>query len=508
LEGATNKSTSPRRVLRFGVFELDTSSGELRKHGSRIRVPDQSIQILSALLARPGDVVTRLELKAMLWPDGVNVDFESGLNSAVKKLRIALSDSGASPRYIETLPRRGYRLIVSVDSPPEKAPPDAEFTNRFFRFAFRRYSIAVAAAFLLVLLVVVGALVAPWVKRRIVKSGDTVPTGFGRPSVNTEADGYFSKAQLFFGAGGVYNLDRVRHLLERALQLDPHFGKARAEYGFTHLLMIIQGYSNDPSWLYKAEVEIQQGLRDDPTFSHGHAALAGLCLLHGRREQAPIEAEKALKLNPRDIDAKHWLAIYYLYSGDIAAARQLEIENVARNAHFFPARMTLGDLARQEGNWEGSIRDHQHVLEYDPDNGFVLQFLARTYMDQGDLAHARQALSRLRSEDRSSYWARSAEALLLARQGNRAEAERAMDQEVLKFLDVNPFFTLTAAEYYAVMEDLPRAFEWLERAIRNGDRRPEWFARDPALENIRREERFHIILNSLATNQRRAATLR
>ena len=493
--------------MRFGVFELDTGSGELRKSGARIRVADQSIQILTTLLARPGDVVTRQELKALLWPNGVNVDFESGLNSAVKKLRIALGDSGATPRYIETLPRRGYRLIVPVDSSPARAQPAGEFTHRRFRFVSRRNPIALAVL-LALLLIAAGVPLAPWVKRRIVKSVDIAPVGFGRPSANAEADGYFSKAQLFSGTAGVYDLNRVRHLLERALQLDPHFGKARAEYGFTDLLMVIQGRSNDPAWLYTAEEQIQQGLRDDPTFSHGHAALAALCLLHGRREEAPIEAAKALKLNPRDIDARHWLAVYHLYSGDTIAARQLEIDNVARNAHFFPAHMTLGDLARQDGNWEGSLREHQQVLEYDPNNSFVLQFLARTHIDRGDFAQARQALNRLRTEDRSSFWARSSEALLLASQGNRAEAMRAMDQEVLKYLDLNPFFTLTGAEFYAVMGDVPRAFEWLERAIRNGDRRPEWFARDPALENIRREGRFHLILNSLATNRSSGAGTR
>ena len=101
-------------VLRFGAFELDPCSGELRKSNVKIRTPDQAIKILHSLLKRPGEVVTREELAHVLWSDGINVDFESGLNAVVKKLRIALGDSGASPHYIETLPRRGYRLLGTV----------------------------------------------------------------------------------------------------------------------------------------------------------------------------------------------------------------------------------------------------------------------------------------------------------------------------------------------------------------------------------------------------------
>ena len=101
-------------MLPFDPFELDVRSGELRKEGTRIRVPDQSIQILHALMARPGDVVTREELRERLWPSNTFVDFERGLNSAVRRLREALGDSADAPKFIETLPKRGYRFIGTL----------------------------------------------------------------------------------------------------------------------------------------------------------------------------------------------------------------------------------------------------------------------------------------------------------------------------------------------------------------------------------------------------------
>ncbi len=113
-------------ALRFGVFELDPNSGELRRNGLKIRLPEQSFQILKPLLSRPGDVVTRDELRHVLWASDTFVDFEVGLNSAVRKLREALDDSAENPRFVETVPRRGYRFIASVaglvSDPPESEP--------------------------------------------------------------------------------------------------------------------------------------------------------------------------------------------------------------------------------------------------------------------------------------------------------------------------------------------------------------------------------------------------
>ena len=103
------------RVVRFETFELNLKTGELRKGGVKIRLPEQSFQILAALLERPGKLVTREALRVRLWPDGTFVDFEKGLNIAVVRLRQALGDPADEPRFIETLPRRGYRFIGPVE---------------------------------------------------------------------------------------------------------------------------------------------------------------------------------------------------------------------------------------------------------------------------------------------------------------------------------------------------------------------------------------------------------
>jgi len=129
-----------RGRLRFGVFELDLRAGELRKHGLRVRLQEQPFQVLATLLEHPGEVVTREELQKKLWPADTFVDFDHGLNKAINKIREALSDSAESPRFVETVARRGYRFLVEVkvaDAAPIRSPelatephPTAEASDR------------------------------------------------------------------------------------------------------------------------------------------------------------------------------------------------------------------------------------------------------------------------------------------------------------------------------------------------------------------------------------------
>jgi DNA-binding winged helix-turn-helix (wHTH) protein len=117
----------PNGVIRFGVFELDRASGDLRKDGkARPRLQGQPLDVLLQLLERPGEIITREELRQRLWPADTFVDFDHSLNTAVNKLREALEDSASNPRFIQTLPRRGYRFIAPVaQADPREFPASA-----------------------------------------------------------------------------------------------------------------------------------------------------------------------------------------------------------------------------------------------------------------------------------------------------------------------------------------------------------------------------------------------
>lgn len=115
-------STASTKIVRFGVFEVDLNAAELRKHGLRVKLPEQPFQILIMLVEKPGEIVTREELRNRLWQTDTFVDFDHGVNNAVMRLREILGDSSDSPRFIETVPRRGYRFIAHVDESPWSPP--------------------------------------------------------------------------------------------------------------------------------------------------------------------------------------------------------------------------------------------------------------------------------------------------------------------------------------------------------------------------------------------------
>src|SRR5712672_4310322 len=113
------------RIVRFGIFEVDLNALELRKNGLRLKLSEQPFQILVMLLERPGEIVTRDELRNRLWQSDTFVDFDHGLNNAVMRLREVLGDSSDNPRFVETIPRRGYRFVAHVDEAFPATPSPA-----------------------------------------------------------------------------------------------------------------------------------------------------------------------------------------------------------------------------------------------------------------------------------------------------------------------------------------------------------------------------------------------
>src|SRR5215510_13690710 len=121
------------RILRFDAFELDTASAELRRRGDRVKLPPQPFRVLELLVRRAGEVVTRTDIRDRIWSDSF-VDFEQGLNFCVRQIREALGDNAGAPRFIETLPRRGYRFLFPVETPTHVEP---KVVRRLIVLSFR-----------------------------------------------------------------------------------------------------------------------------------------------------------------------------------------------------------------------------------------------------------------------------------------------------------------------------------------------------------------------------------
>ena len=168
MEASTTPSAS---VLRFGVFELDVRSGDLRRSGVRVHLQEQPLKLLQCLLERPGEVVTRDELRRRLWPNDTFVDFDHGVNAAVKRLREALADSADSQRFIETLPKRGYRFIAPVVRQAVEAETGRAGASRWHRWLVPAGAMAIVAAV---------ATMTAWLRRPVV-AADPAPSMHMRP---------------------------------------------------------------------------------------------------------------------------------------------------------------------------------------------------------------------------------------------------------------------------------------------------------------------------------------
>src|SRR5580693_9617233 len=121
-ERPAGRTDPPLRVVRFAAFGLDVRAGELRKHGVKIRLQEQPLQVLLMLLERPGEVVLREEIRKKLWPNDTIVEFAPSINAAIQRLRDALGDSADQPRYVETVARWGYRFIGELLPDPQNQP--------------------------------------------------------------------------------------------------------------------------------------------------------------------------------------------------------------------------------------------------------------------------------------------------------------------------------------------------------------------------------------------------
>src|ERR1700686_2528672 len=144
-------SNSSARIVRFGVFEADLGTGELHKNGAKVPLQGQPFQVCAILLEHSGELVTREELRKKVWPEDTFVDFEHALNTSIAKIRVALGDDADNPRFVETLPRRGYRFIAPVEKPSAQTPPQAVSKERSLGLTAEARWVALAAMLLVLL---------------------------------------------------------------------------------------------------------------------------------------------------------------------------------------------------------------------------------------------------------------------------------------------------------------------------------------------------------------------
>ena len=416
-----NISPSSGRTIRFGECELDVCGGELRKGGVRVKLQEQPFQILQILLERRDEVVTREELRQKIWPNDTFVDFDHGINNAIKRLRAALGDSAEKPRYIETLASRGYRFVASISTsrrieslavlPLENLSHDPE--QDYFAEGLTEALITTLAK--IGDLRVVSRTSAMQYKgvhkplREIAREleVDTIVEGTvlraGR-RVRITAQLIDARKESHLWAES-YERD-LRHIL--ALQADVAQAIAReirikltpidqARFGAVHPIepkayeAYLKGryHWNESHGIRKAIQRFEQAITLDPTYAAPYAGLADcFCALMAWGHVSPNEgrirakelAQKALAMDGTLAEAHTSLALATMYEYDFSTAEREFERAIELNPRYATAHHLFGFYLGTIGRYEESVSELQRAIRLDPLSPLINSFLGYIYL--------------------------------------------------------------------------------------------------------------------------------
>jgi len=482
-------------MLRFGTFELDEEKAQLSRDGRPVKLAPQPFRLLLLLASRPGELVTRDEIRQQIWGGDTFVDFEQGVNFCVKQVRAVLRDDAERPLYVETLPRRGYRFIAPVQhtaergngSPTLHRPPSPIGLRR----TLPRWAVIVSA----LLLIATAALAAGslWKSRVLV----TKPTcranedlELGRfflektrkadtstaiqhfeaaakedpncaPAYAGLADAYNQLAGVFIAGEPPTNVRLLAiRAATRAIQLDPNLAQAYTALGYTAM--------HEFDW-QQAERVLRRAIDLDPGYTRAHLVYANYLAAQRRFTEAVAEGRKALNLAPASLRVRQvfgWM-LYFDRQYD-AAIRELQTI-VGMDQTFAIAQFHLGEALLVAGRFEQAISTLRSVVDLTERAPAPLGLLAMAYAGNDEGEEARRILADL--EKRSTTETVPPGALLLA---------------------------------YIAVDDKPRAIDMLERGYAERDNYEIWIDADPLMDPLRNEPRYQAVcrqvMESLITN--------
>jgi len=475
--------------FRFGVFEVDPASGELRKDGGKIKLQEQPFQVLIALLERPQELVTRDELQKRLWPADTFTDFDRGLNKAVSRVRDALGDDAAHPRFIATLPQRGYRWLVPLDAGGIGPPPQPDLEHgasdrdRSGTAAAesapvsqrKRFPWLWAGALALLLAAVLvswadhwwhqreevrslemqgGFYVSKWTEAEVRKGIEYYQRATAlNPASATAyaglADGWSFLSDLHAPPHDVMPKSKAAAL--RALQLNDSLASAHVTLGVVKM-------NYDWDWA-GAEKEFKRAIALDPVDPAGHRLYSWLLTAQGRFEEAQREMRVSLEAEPANSFYHAEFALVWYFSRNYEQCVEQCRRAIALDATSYWPRMVLGWAYEQQGKMD-SATDELHRASRLADNAQVAGSLGHAYAVAGRRVEARRVISDLVEDSRRRY--------------------------------VSPY---DIAIVWAGLGDDAQTLLWLEKAH---DERSGWLALwskvDPRFDSVRSGKQFQSLL--------------
>lgn len=384
-------------VVRFGVFEADVSSGELRKNGVKVKIQDLPFRALQLLLSRPNEVLSRDQFRQALWPEGVFVDFDHGISSAMNRLRDALGDSADNPIFIETVERRGYRWIapthftgaLSVSPGPQLVEPEVEHpvAKRSFSPPYGwRWSLTVPATALVLLIIW-----SFWSNHRVARADAAKPPSIVSPasdSARAEAEQFYLKGRFYWEKRTPAGLNKAVDQFTQAIVRDPTY--APAYVGLANSYNLLREYTLMPaSEAYpRALSAAKKAVELDEQSSEAHASLA-FALFYGTWDVTGAEREfrRAIDLNPNNAVARHWYATYLATRGRYSDA----VAEIERAQALDPASKSIladkADLLLVAGRRDEGISLLKQLESSEPDFISPHRYLKIAYFSSGDYAN-------------------------------------------------------------------------------------------------------------------------
>jgi DNA-binding winged helix-turn-helix (wHTH) protein/Tfp pilus assembly protein PilF len=501
-------------ILRFGVFEADLRSGELRKNGAKVKIQDLPFRALKLLLSRPNEILTREELRRALWPEDVFVDFDHGISSAINRLRDALGDSAENPIFVETVERKGYRWIAPVHSTVARlqpAGPVMEEVGEEISHAPNEDRIAPPAPAVGTNLVwaipLVALILAAWIFRpgahpvragaprgaALASASGVVP---GLRPANAEAEDFYLKGRFYWNKRTPDGLTKAVDFFTQSIVHDPSYAKAYV--GLADCYNLLREYTMMPaSEAYpRALAAAKKAVELDDNSSEAHTSLA-FASFYGMWDAATADREfrRAIQLDPKNATAHHWYATYLMTLGrypealvEIDRARALDPSSAAILADKGDILLTAGK--RQEG-----INLLRQMEATDPNFISPHRYLKGAYFAGNEnaefIAEARQEATLLKDPVGLAIAGAAQQGLAT---GGRDGMLRSMQAAEKKFYEQGKFSAFALAETSALMGDQQAALTYLQAAVDRHDQDLVALKGDVAFSALHDQPAFRAIL--------------
>jgi DNA-binding winged helix-turn-helix (wHTH) protein/tetratricopeptide (TPR) repeat protein len=389
-------------AVRFGVFRADLRSGELHKNGVKVKIQELPFQALKLLVSRPNEVLSREDIRQALWPEGVYVDFDRGVISAINRLRDALGDSAENPVFIETVGRRGYRWIAplhSVELPAETALDPKRKVVASVSSPHRDRKLV----FVLSVLVLLFSVWLFWTQRRFLLRALSGRPSFGRAAgnanaspasgpghhpANLEAEEFYLKGRYYWDKRTPDSLNKAVDSFTQAIVHDPNYSQAYV--GLADSYNLLREYTVMPSSeaYPRALSAAKKAVELDDQSSEAHASLAFVSFFGmWDATTADHEFKRAIALNPNNALAHHWYATYL----SCLRRHPESLTEIERAQALDPASKSIladkGSLLFNADRPSAATALLRQMEENEPDFISPHRYLKRIYLQTGDYPH-------------------------------------------------------------------------------------------------------------------------